>query len=250
VKASTYDSYRMAVNMWKTALGTTMLADLKRKDIREVLDGMRETNEKLANKTLANRQSVLRAAPNEATADEIISVNPMLGWTYTLPEAPKEEDDVDPLSAEKQQLLLNGCAETAERNMFKFAFWTGLRTSEYAAVRWGDVDWVRGAIRISRAWTTTADRRGPRGHEDQSRSAAIKLLAPALEALEAQKPLTLLADGYIFLNPRTGEPWRGKTPIWTAWGRAIRKAKVAYRKPYQTRHTYASMMLSAGKPPM
>jgi integrase len=30
----------------------------------------------------------------------------------------------------------------------------------------------------------------------------------------------------------------------------MRKAGVRYRRPYQTRHTYASMMLSAGESPM
>ena len=31
---------------------------------------------------------------------------------------------------------------------------------------------------------------------------------------------------------------------------AVKKAGVRYRRPYQTRHTYASMMLSAGEHPM
>ncbi|MDF5919893.1 hypothetical protein P4133_10895 [Pseudomonas aeruginosa] len=31
---------------------------------------------------------------------------------------------------------------------------------------------------------------------------------------------------------------------------ALKKAGVRYRRPYQTRHTYASMMLSAGEHPM
>jgi hypothetical protein len=31
------------------------------------------------------------------------------------------------------------------------------------------------------------------------------------------------------------------------WAPALRKAGVRYRKPYQTRHTYASMMLMAGR---
>lgn len=31
---------------------------------------------------------------------------------------------------------------------------------------------------------------------------------------------------------------------------ALKRGGVRYRKPYQTRHTYASMMLSAGEHPM
>ncbi|HEV2594165.1 MAG TPA: DUF3596 domain-containing protein [Sphingomicrobium sp.] len=243
VKPSTYDGYRMTVNMWIERLGKEMLSDLKRKHIRDELDKMTCTN-----KTLSNRQSVLRASLDDAVNDELITVNPLFGWTYKIPEAPKEDDDVDPFSAEERELILEGCGELAERNMFKFAFWTGLRTSEFTAVRWSDVDWVRGVIRVSRSWTTTA--KAPEDTKTKAGRREVKLLAPALEALEAQKPLTLLADGEIFLNPRTGRPWRGKNPVRTAWVRAVKKAKVAYRKPYQTRHTYASMMLSAGEPPM
>src|SRR5262245_65741624 len=34
------------------------------------------------------------------------------------------------------------------------------------------------------------------------------------------------------------------------WAPALRRAGVRYRKPYQTRHTYASMALMAGESPM
>lgn len=34
------------------------------------------------------------------------------------------------------------------------------------------------------------------------------------------------------------------------WVHAMKKAGVRYRRPYQTRHTYASMMLSVGEHPM
>ncbi|WP_281718456.1 tyrosine-type recombinase/integrase [Pandoraea apista] len=34
------------------------------------------------------------------------------------------------------------------------------------------------------------------------------------------------------------------------WNSALKRAGVRYRNPYQTRHIYASMMLSAGEHPM
>ncbi|MCS6519345.1 tyrosine-type recombinase/integrase [Burkholderia thailandensis] len=40
--------------------------------------------------------------------------------------------------------------------MFRFAFWTGLRTSELVALNWTDVDWKRGVIVVKRALTQTA----------------------------------------------------------------------------------------------
>jgi hypothetical protein len=44
----------------------------------------------------------------------------------------------------------------------------------------------------------------------------VKLLAPALaalEALEAQKQYSYLSGGAVFLNPRTGAAWEGDQPI-------------------------------------
>jgi integrase len=78
----------------------------------------------------------------------------------------------------------------------------------------------------------------------------IKLLAPALSALEEQKQFTRGHNGTIFQNPRTGIRWSGDLVVRGAWKRAVDAAKVRYRRPYQTRHTYASMMLTAGESPM
>jgi integrase len=80
---------------------------------------------------------------------------------------------------------------------------------------------------------------------------SVKLLKPAMEALKAQKAHTFLADIEVFQNPRTLERWAGDGPIRkTMWMPAMKKSGVRYRRPYQTRHTYASMMLSAGEHPM
>lgn len=42
----------------------------------------------------------------------------------------------------------------------------------------------------------------------------------------------------------------GDHQIWRIWQPAIRSTGVRYRRPYQTRQTYASMLLSAGEHPM
>ena len=79
----------------------------------------------------------------------------------------------------------------------------------------------------------------------------VKLLPPALEALKAQKAYTFLKGAEVFQNPNTGERWTGdKTIRQGMWAPALRRAGVHYRKPYQTRHTFASMALMAGESPM
>lgn len=79
----------------------------------------------------------------------------------------------------------------------------------------------------------------------------VKLFPPAIEALEDQKPRILLSRGRVFFNRRTNKPWETDGQIRkTVWTAALRKAGVPYRNPYQTRHTYASTLLSAGENPL
>nr|WP_253727729.1 tyrosine-type recombinase/integrase [Burkholderia thailandensis] len=65
--------------------------------------------------------------------------------------------------------------------MFRFAFWTGLRTSELVALNWTDVDWKRGVIVVKRALTQTAKE----AEDTKTRSSRreVKLLPPAMSAL-------------------------------------------------------------------
>ncbi|WP_244191365.1 site-specific integrase [Ralstonia insidiosa] len=138
----------------------------------------------------------------------------------------------------------------SNRNLVRFALWTGVRTSELIALNWSDIDFVGGYVRVRRALTREA-----RGVAEFPKTAAgrrdIRLLGPAAEALQAQKAFTFMAedDGPIF-KTRTGERFSGSHQIWRIWKAALKRAGVRYRNPYQTRHTYASMMLSAGEHPM
>jgi integrase len=245
LKASTWDDYRKIVfNTLIPALGKIYLADLKRPAIREWCETQQVTN-----KRLANVQSVLRAALQDAINDELIEINPLFGWKFARKEAPKTLDDVDPFTAEEQAAILKACNEPQHMNLIQFAFWTGMRTSELAALEWGDIDWRRGVVRVSRAKTQAADE--PEGTKTRRGTRDVKLLAPAITALEAQKQYSLSEDKEIFLNPRTMEAWEGDQPIRnSAWLPALKKAEVRYRRQYQTRHTFASMMLTAGESPV
>ncbi len=47
----------------------------------------------------------LGSALADAVDDELIETNPMAGWVYRNAEAPKEEDDIDPFTADEQGLI-------------------------------------------------------------------------------------------------------------------------------------------------
>ena len=245
LSSSTFAGYRKIVELRLVpALGPTLLVDLKRKTVRDWLNTL-----EVSNKTLSNIQSCLRSALNDAVdEEELIDINPLAGWTFSRKDQVKD-DDVDPFSPEEQRAIL-AALDGQARNLVQFALWTGMRTSELVALDWGDVDWLKGEVYVTRAMTQAAA-----GQAEVTKTLSgkrrIKLLAPALEALISQKAHTFLAGNEVFQNPRTLERWKGDQPIRkTMWAHAVKKAGVRYRRPYQTRHTYASMMLSAGEHPM
>jgi integrase len=183
-------------------------------------------------------QSVMRTALQDAVMNELIETNPLYGWSYLTKEAPKKIDDVDPFNTEEQEAILNEL-EGQAKNLIKFNFWTGMHPSEVIALNWQDIDWNRGVILVTKALTEAAlEAETPKTLAGKRE---VKILKPAMEALLDQKKYTSDKNEEIFQNPNTKERWTGDQPIRkTLWTPALKKAKVRYRRPYQTHHTYAT----------
>lgn len=238
IKTSTLHGYNKVLPLLKTTFGDMLLKDVKKKDVVAWCE-----QQTASNKTIANRLSVLCTSLQRACDDELIPFNPIDGFKFSRIETPKKSK-VDPFTQTEQETILS--ATTGHlKNLIQFAFWTGMRTSELCALRWGDIDWVKNLANVERAKTQYALK------DETTKTIAgerqVKLLFPALQALLAQKELTFTAGQHIFLNPYDELPWKGDDPIRKAWVIALRKAGVRYRNPYQTRHTYASLMLTAGE---
>lgn len=155
----------------------------------------------------------------------------------------KAAKNADPLDAEERRGVLSHLLGQI-RNIFLFAFWTGLRTGELIALRWCDVspDGLRICVRLAFSkshFTTTKGRR----------ARWVELTQPAVAVLRAQRQLTGAAGKWVFHNPIIADRWQNSQRLRVHWIRALEAAGVRYRKPYQTRHTYASLMVSAGESP-
>lgn len=244
-KASTYDGYKKIVkNVLSPAFGDLALTELTRRVVRQwALDQTQASN-----KRIANVVSVLRSALQVALDDELIEVNPLIGWNFTRPDGGKTSEP-DPFSLEEQAAILEAM-EPQIRNYYQFAFWTGLRTSELIALEWADIDWHGGTVRISKAKAHAAAAAETTKTRASIRDVQLRPLA--IEALKAQREHSQLhPSGVIFLHPRLGQPFIDyQVLLKTFWTPALRRAKVRYRNQYQTRHTFASMALSAGENPV
>lgn len=244
LKTSTAILYKSIIrSVLKPYFGNLALCDLSRKVLKEKL-----SDYQVSNTRLTSVQTCFRSALNDAVEDEVIDSHALIGWSYRKKEEIKEDDDIDPFTREEQQALLRASRGETWAQL-QFAFWTGLRPSELIALEWGDIDWIAGEIRVVRARTRGA--KTPESTKTPSSRRAIKMLGPAREALMKQKELTFLAGKHIFLDPINGEPWKHAGYIYrNLWMPAMKKSGVRWRRPYQSRHTYASMMLSAGENPM
>lgn len=246
IKASTWKDYNKTIEgQLIPEFGAFMLAELRRGHVRDWASKLT-----CSNKRIANLISPLRTALEDAMHDEMIPANPLAGWFYRKKEAPQNITDrePDPFSHEEQAAIL-ASASTDGRPLLQFAFWTGLRTSELIALEWGDIDWQGSTCRISRAITQAAKSKAE-SPKTAAGARTIDLLLPAIQALKAQKPYSSMhGSGRVFINPRTGEPWTGDQALRkTLWTHVLRRAGVRYRRQYQTRHTFASMMISTGEP--
>ena len=76
------------------------------------------------------------------------------------------------------------------------------------------------------------------------------MLPFAYEALKHQKQFSFVGSDYIFVRPDDKGPFIDYEHLERPWKHLLKTAKVRYRNPYQTRHTYASQLLSGGENPL
>jgi integrase len=242
IEHTTYRDYELAIDrVWIPAFGSLRLPELTRAALKEWV-----SEQTCGLKRIRNLLLPMRGMYAQALEDDLIASSPFVGWVPKKVEPPKEEDDVDPFTQEEVTKILAAC-DGQIRNLFQFAFWTGLRTSELIALRWDDVD-LHGAMLSVRRAKVRGQIKAPKTKAGRR---TVQLLQPALDALLDQRQHTQLRGEEVFMNPRTGEPWEHDGPIRkTAWQPTLRKAEVRYRYPYQTRHTFASTLLSAGENPV
>lgn len=238
LEKSTLRDYHSAVEFHlKPEFGDKRIIDVTATDIKAWIGGLT-----ISAKRINNILIPLRTVFEDAYSDGLIDRNPV----SRVRNLATRSEEPQPFTPNEIERILRVLSDQG-KNLIQFAVWTGLRTSELIALEWSDVDWEASLVRVRRA-TVNKQTKQPKtkaGERD------VKLFPPALDALNNQKQFTFLAYGRVFHNPRTNEPWETDGQIRkTMWVHALKKAGVVYRNPYQTRHTYASTLLSVGENPL
>jgi integrase len=127
-----------------------------------------------------------------------------------------------------------------ERALWATALYAGLRRGELQGLRWSDVDFQRGILRVERSWDQRAGPIAPK-----SRAGRRVPLAATLRAELARQRLRSGRAGAELVFGKTGEAAFTDAVIKRA-RRAWRAAGLQAIGLHECRHTYAAFMIAAG----
>jgi integrase len=246
---STRNAYRSAANFWSKVILPDETAPLGDKPLRALKTSQfllaLAAKPKLSGKTVNNYVSVLREALALAVIDKLLTDNP----AENVPRAAWQPPEVDPFTLAEVEVILADLGthyDAQVRNFVEAKFFMGLRTGEAIGLRWPSVD-----LRSKHVMIVEGVVQGQQVDRTKTNTVRKVLLnSRALAALTGQKAHTYVADGHVFHDPRYAARWVGERAFGRfVWKPCLKRCKIRYREPYQTRHTYATMMLMSGMRP-
>lgn len=236
-KQSTAFEYERAFELYVLPhFGKRDVTDVKPIDLKAWQAKLLETG--LAPSTVRNARAVLRGIMADAFMNELIPRNP-----FELVKAPRQNrHDVRPFTKEEVALVTKEAGGWFGRYL-TVAFFTGLRTGELLGLRWEDVNWVSGYIYIRRSL-----RDGVIDTPKTEGSVREVEISPTVEAaLRAQWQQTgLKKSGFVFCTEAGKAHFSSGNIIARHWKPLLKRLGLDYREMYQTRHTFASLMIAGG----
>lgn len=151
--------------------------------------------------------------------------------------------DVQPFSLDEVKLILE-TVRTDYRNYFTVRFFTGMRTGEIDGLQWKYVDFDRRLILVRETIVN--------GEEEYTKTDGsqrdIQMSQVVFDVLRMQEKATRSKSKFVFCN-RDGKPLAHKNVTNRVWYPLLRYLVIAPRRPYQCRHTAATLWLASGESP-
>ena len=216
-------------------LGHLRLSALTRATVQDLVDRLVASG--LSPSSVRNAILPLRAIYRRALSRSEVLVNPTLGLALPAVRASRER-----VAHPREAKALLEALVPEDRPVWASALYAGLRRGELRALRWQDVDFDTGLIRVERSWD---DREGPIAPKSRAGRRRVPLAKPLRAYLAAHRLQTRSdevelvfgrMDGRAFdsdaLTRRARRAWKGEglTPIGL----------------HECRHTYAGFMIAAG----
>lgn len=241
IEQSTRAGYESAARFWIATIGSAPIRALKHSAVLKAL----ATRPLLTGKTVNNYVNVLHQALQLAVLDKVLTENP----ADHIPRAKHQKPPVDPFSRDELEAIIADMFKHYPEqvgNYTEVKFFTGLRTSESFGLQWPRVDLASSYIQISEAIVRKQHKVKTKTNQVRN----VMLNSRAMAAMQRQRKHTQVVGAHVFNDPRYGTPWGEERAFRrTYWIPTIKRLGIRYRPPYNTRHSYATMMLMAGMTP-
>lgn len=123
-------------------------------------------------------------------------------------------------------------------------FFTGMRTGEIDGLMWDNVDLINKTLTVaqslSKGEVSTLKTEGS--------YRVIHLIDQVVDALKEHRKTAYIKDKFVFTNSKR-KPLNYQVVSRSVWYPTLAKAKLRPRNPYQTRHSYATLLLASGESP-
>ena len=237
VMQSTWRDYQSILNVYALPhFGKTPLSQVTQGDVEEFLDTLGDLSAKRKN----NIMVPVKCLFNDARRRKEIQENP----AEHVRRFKEEKPFIDPLSFPEIKLFL-AHVDPHYAAYFTTAFLTGMRPNEMLALKWVHVDFEMRCITIREGRVQGIE--GPPKTISSYRD--IDMLDPLFDVLR-QHRLTSHKDAtHVFTN-KHGYPLGVDNLRNKIWYPTLEQAGLRKRTMYQTRHSFASLMLSHGEDPL
>lgn len=226
------------VEIYRWALETHLYPKFRRRRLAEItVDDVAQLVSELHGKGLAGKSisgvlTPLSRVMQRAVRRQLVSENPVAGLERT--ERPKgAERKMRILSSEEIEKLLLFTGDTY-RPFLKTALFTGMRLGELLELRWGQVDFEAGVVRVLEGKTNAAARE-------------IVLMPSLARVLKRHKIASQFSKetDYVFATD-TGKPAHRRTVVRNGLEASLRRAKIDHLRFHDLRHTFASILIAQG----
>jgi integrase len=215
-------------------LGARRLSDIDRRDLQALVDRIKgECSPSTVRNTIVPVRSIFRYAIEQGD----VSVNPTAN--LRLPAVRGKRDRV--ADSEEAATLL-AALPVEEKALWAMALYTGLRRGELQALAWSEVDLDGREIRVQRSWDVKAGLIEPKS---EAGTRTVPIIRGLREHLLAHKLRQGRGGRGLVFGRTLAKPFTPNV--------VLRRAKNAWRvaelEPiglHECRHSFASLMISAG----
>ena len=247
LRPKSYTDYESLLRLHiRPTLGTRPLGSITQFDIQCVYAGMVDRG--LSGRTVEYTNAVLQSAFRQAVRWRMMAEDPCEG--VGLPRLKRRE--MEALSVEECRRFLDAARQTEHFALFALALTTGMRPSEYLALKWSDIDWQRGTASVCRtvqlwrsSWRFDDTKRKRSRRIVKLHEFVLRALKSSREAqLQAKNPM--LPDMLELLFCGADRKPLRQAKVKKTFHRLLAEAGIRRIRLYDLRHTAATLAVAAG----